>query len=82
MSGSRTGALKCGLAKLFLLSMYVRSINLNKLNVYRQGEFYEDGITSVTGGEKCHSGGILFQSSTVLSRNKMLSDMTGVVVHQ
>jgi hypothetical protein len=31
------------------------------------------GITSVTSGEKCHSGGILFQSSTVLSRNKMLS---------
>jgi hypothetical protein len=38
-------------------------------------------ITSVTGGEKCHSGGILFKSSTVLSRNKMLSD-TWVVVHQ
>jgi hypothetical protein len=27
---------------------------------------------SVTGGEECHSGGILFQSSTVLDRNKML----------
>jgi hypothetical protein len=34
-------------------------------------------ITSVTGGEKCHSGGILFKSSTVLSRNKMLHDMGG-----
>ncbi len=32
-----------------------------------------DCITSDTGGEKCHSGGILFQSSTVPGHNKMLS---------
>jgi hypothetical protein len=48
------------------------SANLGDFGVYQREFFALFGNASVTGGEKCHSGRILFQTSTVLDRNKML----------